>query len=142
MYDCRQYLSAGTPSGESGRRRRLSSFLYVISVAETGLALILVAQILRSPGHLPPLGNNFHRMNMKIWNWLSSPKQLRAEIESLRERVKSLEKKEREMQLLNVNLKRENDCAIATLNQKHTKKISAKERCIEGLLKHEQRLKK
>ncbi|MDR1524020.1 MAG: hypothetical protein LBS79_02030 [Tannerella sp.] len=80
-------------------------------------------------------------MNIRIWDWLSNRKRLREENEFLRERVKALEKKEREMQILNVNLKRESDRAIATLNQKLTKKITAKERHIEGLLEHERRLK-
>lgn len=46
-----------------------------------------------------------------------------------------LEKKEREMQCLNVNLKRENDMAIAVLNKKYAKRISNMERFAEGMKK-------
>ncbi|MDR2680433.1 MAG: hypothetical protein LBC47_06440 [Tannerella sp.] len=80
-------------------------------------------------------------MNLKIWDWISSRKRLREENEFLRERINVLEKKEREMQILNVNLKRECDKDIATLNKKHTKAISTKERMIEGLQLRELQLK-
>jgi chromosome segregation ATPase len=84
-------------------------------------------------------------MNIRIWNRISDRKRLREENESLRERIKALEKKEREMQFLNVNLKRENDNTIAQLKKKHTNKINALEqnieRNIEKSLKREQQLK-
>ncbi|MDR1675982.1 MAG: hypothetical protein LBR86_05905 [Tannerella sp.] len=41
-----------------------------------------------------------------------------------------------------MNLKREGDSATAVLNQKHAKVVNVKERHIEQLLEHEQRLKK
>jgi DNA repair exonuclease SbcCD ATPase subunit len=79
--------------------------------------------------------------NIKIWQWLSSRKRLREENELLQEKIKALEKKEREMQILNVNLKRETDRAYAALDQKHTKKVSALEKLLEESIKREQRLK-
>jgi hypothetical protein len=72
---------------------------------------------------------------------MSNRKRLLEENKLLQEKVKVLEKKEIEMQHLNVNLKRDNDIAIATLNQKHATKINNMELSIEKLHKHEQRLK-
>ncbi|MDR0575389.1 MAG: hypothetical protein LBG96_15465 [Tannerella sp.] len=78
---------------------------------------------------------------MNVWNWISNRKRLREENESLRERIKTLEKKEREMQFLNVNLKRENDDAIGKLNKKHANRINMLEQSIEKSLRREQQLK-
>jgi chromosome segregation ATPase len=78
---------------------------------------------------------------MKIWHWISSRKRLREEIELLREKIKAQEKKEREMQILNVNMKRETDFAIAKQELKHAKKVSSLERSIEQSLNREEQLK-
>ena len=80
-------------------------------------------------------------MNIRIWNWITERKRLRKENAFLKERIKTLEKKEREMQILNVNMKRENDNDIAKLNKKHTNIIKNLEKNIETSLKREQQLK-
>jgi chromosome segregation ATPase len=83
---------------------------------------------------------NVYWKNMKIWDWIFGRKRLREENEFLRGRIKALEKKEQEMQCLNVNLKREIDSAAAKLSQRHTKELTARERTIKALHDNEERL--
>lgn len=77
----------------------------------------------------------------KIWNWIGSWKRLREENKSLRERIKALEKKEKEMQILNVNLVHEKNRAVAIFDRKYTQKVTSLERKIERARQYEQQLK-
>jgi hypothetical protein len=80
-------------------------------------------------------------MMKKIWNWIGSWKRLREENKSLRERIKALEKKEKEMQILNVNLVHEKNRAVAIFDRKYTQKVTSLERKIERARQYEQQLK-
>jgi hypothetical protein len=79
-------------------------------------------------------------IDIKLWHWPSNRKQLLEENDALREKIKAMEKKEQDMQYLNINLKRESDITIMKLTQKHAKRVSNLERHVEEALKREQQL--
>ncbi|MDR1406559.1 MAG: hypothetical protein LBJ23_00760 [Tannerella sp.] len=68
-------------------------------------------------------------------------RQLHLENESLREKIKSMEKKERDMQTLNVNLRHEADISLVKIKNENAKTLLAFERNLNGLRLQELRAK-